>query len=101
MASEVLLHSVYRAARKAFPPALKGPVGLPQVQPLMELLDRLQPEDCGLNLPAHSVEDAARSQIRYLHIHSEPTFSIGIFVLPPKCSIPLHDHPHMCVLSRM
>uniref|UniRef100_A0A7S2K321 Cysteine dioxygenase n=1 Tax=Leptocylindrus danicus TaxID=163516 RepID=A0A7S2K321_9STRA len=42
------------------------------------------------------------NQVRYLHVHEEPEkYNIGIFVFPPGSRIPLHDHPGMCVLSRV
>lgn len=40
--------------------------------------------------------------MRYLHIAEVPhQYSIGIFVFGPYARIPLHDHPNMCVLSRV
>lgn len=40
--------------------------------------------------------------VRYLHVtESEAHYSIGVFVFPPNATIPLHDHPGMCVLSRV
>lgn len=42
------------------------------------------------------------SCVRYIHITEVPEqYSIGIFVFPPFARIPLHDHPEMCVLSRL
>jgi len=42
------------------------------------------------------------SFVRYLHISEVPDqYSIGIFVFAPHSRIPLHDHPEMCVLSRI
>eukprot|EP00339_Tiarina_fusa_P027274 CAMPEP_0116997174 /NCGR_PEP_ID=MMETSP0472-20121206/708_1 /TAXON_ID=693140 ORGANISM="Tiarina fusus, Strain LIS" /NCGR_SAMPLE_ID=MMETSP0472 /ASSEMBLY_ACC=CAM_ASM_000603 /LENGTH=321 /DNA_ID=CAMNT_0004695987 /DNA_START=132 /DNA_END=1097 /DNA_ORIENTATION=+ len=44
----------------------------------------------------------APSCVRYLHISEVPDqYSIGIFVFAPYARIPLHDHPDMCVLSRV
>lgn len=40
--------------------------------------------------------------VRYLHVSElEGEYSIGIFVFLPNATIPLHDHPGMCVLSRV
>ena len=40
--------------------------------------------------------------VRYIHITEVPgQFTMGIFVFPPHGRIPLHDHPEMCVLSRV
>jgi PCO_ADO len=42
------------------------------------------------------------SVVRYIHISDVPDhYSVGIFILPPFAKIPLHDHPGMCVLSRI
>jgi len=42
------------------------------------------------------------STVRYVHISEVPDkYSVGIFIFPPNARIPLHDHPHMCVLSRV
>lgn len=40
--------------------------------------------------------------VRYIHISEAPDeYSMGVFVFPPHTKIPLHDHPGMCVLSRV
>ena len=42
------------------------------------------------------------SFVRYIHITEVPEqYSVGIFVFPPFSRIPLHDHPEMCVISRL
>lgn len=65
---------------------------------LLNLMDGLLPEHVGLS---ECNEKGIDQTIRYLHIHDEEAFSIGIFVLPPKAQLPLHDHPGMSVLSRI
>jgi len=45
---------------------------------------------------------AGHSCVRYLPISEVPNqYSIGIFVFAPHARMPLHDHPGMCVLSRV
>lgn len=42
------------------------------------------------------------NNVRYLHIaEKQNRYSLGIFVFPPGARIPLHDHPGMCVMSRV
>lgn len=42
------------------------------------------------------------SCVRYLHVSEIPEkYSMGVFVFAPYSKIPLHDHPGMCVLSRV
>jgi cysteamine dioxygenase len=48
----------------------------------------------------HPPEDT--NTVRYIHLQEVPDqYSMGIFVFPPHAKIPLHDHPGMCVLSRV
>lgn len=43
-----------------------------------------------------------RTAVRYLHLAEDSgLFSMGVFIFPPGAKIPLHDHPGMCVLSRV
>lgn len=51
----------------------------------------------------HNVEPRQEEGVvRYIHITEVPgQFTMGIFVFPPYGRIPLHDHPEMCVLSRI
>mmetsp|Transcript_53100 Transcript_53100/g.63950 ORF Transcript_53100/g.63950 Transcript_53100/m.63950 type:complete len:377 (+) Transcript_53100:65-1195(+) len=52
--------------------------------------------------PACWIEGDSHRCVRYLHVTENPgRYSVGIFVFPPGASIPLHDHPEMCVLSRI
>ena len=52
--------------------------------------------------PRYDFGGAQMSCVRYIHITEVPDqYSIGIFVFPPFARIPLHDHPEMCVLSRL
>lgn len=40
-------------------------------------------------------------EVGYVSVADEPEFTIGIFLLAPGATIPLHDHPEMCVASQL
>jgi len=62
--------------------------GSRRVQPIHELI-----------MPPHRQTERC---VRYLHVDEQPMkYSAGVFVFPPHSIIPLHDHPGMCVLSRV
>ena len=44
---------------------------------------------------------AKRGKSVYQHCYEDAKLSVGIFILGPGTSIPLHDHPGMTVVSRM
>ena len=51
---------------------------------------------------AHDAFGAHPRHVRYQHVAESPgRYSIGVFVLPPGTSLPLHDHPGMTVLSQL
>lgn len=89
------------------------------VKPILEGLQRLDAElllkldrvadgavlHKGVNVrPIHSqIKPSCTDEaVRYLHLGALPAqYSMGIFIFPPHSKIPLHDHPGMCVLSRV
>jgi hypothetical protein len=64
-----------------------------------EAMDALTSDDVGLR--PGGADSSPGGPVAYHHVHAEPSLSIGIFVLPPGASIPLHDHPGMTVLSKL
>ena len=70
---------------------LHRPLFSVRVRPIHELVTPPKPE-----------YEKNCSCVRYLHVvEAVGKYSIGIFVFPPNHRIPLHDHPGMCVLSRI
>ncbi|KAF0742499.1 hypothetical protein Ae201684_002594 [Aphanomyces euteiches] len=74
------------------------------ILPIKELCDRLLPSDLGLEIPKpQKVAESPRRlrPIQYIEVYEDAQVSMGIFVLPPGTSIPLHNHPQMAVISRV
>ncbi|CAM9139742.1 unnamed protein product [Discosporangium mesarthrocarpum] len=74
------------------------------ILPIKQVIDKITPEAVGLAPDAHNhihPPSLDPGDVRYLHIAQDRDFSIGIFVFPPGSCIPLHDHPHMCVTSKV
>uniref|UniRef100_A0A7S0LJF8 Cysteine dioxygenase n=1 Tax=Coccolithus braarudii TaxID=221442 RepID=A0A7S0LJF8_9EUKA len=68
-----------------------------EVDLVAEAMEQLTPSMLALDAPLH----LPPGKIGYQHVYSDARFSMGIFVLPAGSSIPLHDHPHMTVLSKL
>lgn len=54
--------------------------------------------------PIHDLITPASPEgtVRYIHLSEvDGQYSMGVFVFPPNSVIPLHDHPGMCVLTRV
>ncbi|KAG8366835.1 hypothetical protein BUALT_Bualt16G0009200 [Buddleja alternifolia] len=93
---------LYEVCKQVF--ADCGPAIVPspdKVQKLAALLDGMTQADVGLkpNMPFFSSKEAPT--ITYMHLHECDKFSMGIFCLPPKSVIPLHNHPGMTVFSKL
>jgi len=77
------------------------------------ICDQIRPKLCmdddndddhndSMNEIKDGIDDDRNSVVRYLHIIEVPDqYTLGIFVFGPNERIPLHDHPEMCVLSRV
>ena len=51
-----------------------------------------------------SINDSLVKSVREnicMNIHSNSKFQIAVFIIPAGWSLPLHDHPGMCVLSKL
>ncbi|KAE8998390.1 hypothetical protein PR003_g12740 [Phytophthora rubi] len=73
-----------------------------EIAPIKAICDQLFPANFLLKVPGSDDDEPERPQrVHYQHVYEDETFSIGIFILPPGVSIPLHDHPGMSVISRV
>ncbi|KAK1931165.1 Plant cysteine oxidase 2 [Phytophthora citrophthora] len=83
-----------------------------EIAPIKAICDQLFPANCNalcvcllalqLKVPGTEGSGPERpKRVHYQHVYEDETFSIGIFILPPGASIPLHDHPGMSVISRL
>lgn len=72
---------------------------------LREAVKEVSLEELGLAVDAareHAGLGTHNSRkITYLHVYEDEDLSVGIFCLPARSRIPLHDHPGMSVVSRV
>ncbi|XP_068647469.1 plant cysteine oxidase 2 [Aristolochia californica] len=74
------------------------------VERIKLVLESMSPSDVGLNqdMPFFkTLETEGAPPITYLHLYECDKFSMGIFCLPPRAVIPLHNHPGMTVFSKI
>jgi PCO_ADO len=70
-----------------------------QIRPIHEDITPLPDED---NNDVLSAVSSPSPTVRYIHLQEVPDqYTMGVFVFPPHAKIPLHDHPGMCVISRI
>ncbi|XP_047952825.1 plant cysteine oxidase 1-like [Salvia hispanica] len=96
------VQKLYDTCKEIFADCGPGIVPSPEnVEKLAAVLDGMTQEDVGLrpNMPCFSKDRAPI--ITYMRLHECDKFSIGIFCLPPKTVIPLHNHPGMTVFSKL
>ncbi|CAL4978303.1 unnamed protein product [Urochloa decumbens] len=96
---------LFEACREVFngaaPGAVPPPAGIERVK---SVLDCITAADVGLtpNMPYfRRVDPRGTPKITYLHLYKCEAFSIGIFCLPSRGAIPLHNHPGMTVFSKL
>nr|CCA24127.1 conserved hypothetical protein [Albugo laibachii Nc14] len=71
-----------------------------EVESIISLCRHLGPEHFNLSVK-NPFGKLGFTSVTYQHIWESKSVSMGIFVLSPGASIPLHDHPGMTVISRI
>ena len=69
-------------------------------QSLLNIFQKINQESIESNISLKFDEIYKYGVNTFLPISNNENFTIGIFFLPKGKSIPLHDHPHMIVLSK-
>jgi predicted metal-dependent enzyme (double-stranded beta helix superfamily) len=90
-------------ARKSFQTSPLNPSDSPDTIAKLEELRLLLKS---VPLSELGITDKSKKKLKdnsatYIHIYEDTVFSLGIFCLPAGSAIPLHDHPHMSVLTRV
>mmetsp|Transcript_15379 Transcript_15379/g.17410 ORF Transcript_15379/g.17410 Transcript_15379/m.17410 type:complete len:234 (+) Transcript_15379:341-1042(+) len=67
------------------------------LEPVFKLASEITLEDIG----SREKFKPKNSLVSYYPIVSEREYEMGVFVVPPGGKIPLHDHPDMCVISKV
>lgn len=93
-----MMAKIYSAARRAVRTGALPGGGATE---LLRLLECVRTSHVGLPSAALPTVTAS-GRVAYQHVIETPgEVAIGIFLLPPFATIPLHDHPQMSVLSRV
>ncbi|WVZ72617.1 hypothetical protein U9M48_021047 [Paspalum notatum var. saurae] len=105
MAAPPAVQRLYEACREVFTGAAPGAVPPPAgIERIKSVLDSITAADVCIT-PNMSyfrfVDTRSTPKITYLHLYKCEAFSIGIFCLPSRGVIPLHNHPGMTVFSKL
>eukprot|EP00292_Cryptomonas_paramecium_P016518 CAMPEP_0113661800 /NCGR_PEP_ID=MMETSP0038_2-20120614/191_1 /TAXON_ID=2898 /ORGANISM="Cryptomonas paramecium" /LENGTH=207 /DNA_ID=CAMNT_0000576563 /DNA_START=110 /DNA_END=729 /DNA_ORIENTATION=+ /assembly_acc=CAM_ASM_000170 len=91
--SKPLISRIIETCRRVY--GEEGDLTASKVAGIRELMKGVTKSDLGLNTVSKITE------IEYVSVAEEPTFHIAIFLMPKGKRLPLHDHPRMCVLSKV
>ncbi|KAG8435586.1 hypothetical protein GDO86_013501 [Hymenochirus boettgeri] len=91
-----LIQKIALQARQTFRSTGVGPgPSAENLGQLRKLVSQVRVEDVGLEGSRRSNKSGKGPPVTYMHICETPCFSLGVFLLRPGASIPLHDHPGM------
>uniref|UniRef100_A0A7S3PJT8 Cysteine dioxygenase n=1 Tax=Aplanochytrium stocchinoi TaxID=215587 RepID=A0A7S3PJT8_9STRA len=65
--------------------------------PIYKLASEITLDELGITKPL----ETEGNRVSYIPVLEEEEFTIGIFIIPPGGRVPLHNHPDMCVVSRV
>lgn len=85
------------ASIRDVPRSVAEPDMCPHVQECLSLMNAVTLEELGLR---HEQMERLRDSV-CMSIVQTPSFNMAVFLLPRGASLPLHDHPHMTVLSKV
>ena len=89
---QALVDAAYRAASQGALAEFERDICL--------LMDALTPEQLHLRVPSSSAQPEGAA-IRTQCVYEDSLLELVLFVFPAGASIPLHDHPHMSVFSKV
>ncbi|KAL5226613.1 hypothetical protein ABZP36_014878 [Zizania latifolia] len=107
MSAPTAVQRLFEACSEVFsgPDSTSGAVPPPAgVERIKSVLDSITEADVSLTSTMSYFRRATSRgipKITYLHLYECKDFSIGIFCLPPRGVIPLHNHPGMTVFSKL
>mmetsp|Transcript_7637 Transcript_7637/g.8768 ORF Transcript_7637/g.8768 Transcript_7637/m.8768 type:complete len:243 (+) Transcript_7637:354-1082(+) len=67
------------------------------LEPIFQYTSEVSLQELGLKTPIEPLGE----DVGFIPVIKGKNYSIGIFIIPPGARIPLHDHPGMCVISRV
>jgi len=91
------VHAVIQEARKVFDGTSGAALELLNLAPVREKLSSLRADD----VAGERLGMLSKGEVGYVSLEDNSKFTIGVFFLAPGSTIPLHDHPEMCVLSHV